>query len=88
MIHYGIEVGSEPFKVNPGSALRRGGDRRSWHEPSRGNRSQLGYRHAIASDDKRLTSLNLSEHSCGVIAQLTLGNHSRHAGKRSKCSIS
>jgi len=88
LIHYGIEVGPEPFEINSGSTFGSRGDHRSWHESSWRNRSKLRYRHAVASDEKRLTGLNLSEHSGGVITQLSLGNGSGHIGERSRCSIS
>ena len=83
LIHYRVEVRSEPVEVNSGGTLGGGGDCRAWHEPSWGNGSELRDRHAVASDDERLTSLDLSEHGRGVVTQLSLGNGSRHVSQRS-----
>lgn len=88
LIHYGIEIGTEPFEVKSGSTLCGCSDHRTWHEPPWGNRSKLRHRRAVASDDKRLTGLDLSKHRGGVIAQLSLGDDSIHAGQRSRSSIS
>ena len=86
-IDHGVQIRTEPAKINPGSTRRRGGNGRPGNETMRLNWPEFGHRCAVACHNQRLPRLYFPEHAGGVVAQFSLGNDPVHILKCSKCSI-
>ena len=79
LIDYGIQIVAQSPGIDPRRALRAVCDGSTWNEPARRHRPQLRNRHAVARDDDRLSGLYFPQDRPGVIAELALSDHPRHA---------
>jgi hypothetical protein len=78
LIYDSIQIGAQPIGVDSGSAARSVGDDRPRYEPARWKGPEFCNRYSVATDDEDLPGLYIPKNGTGVVAQLALGDDSRH----------
>jgi hypothetical protein len=78
LIYDSIQVGAQPIGVHPGCAACGIRNYCARYEPAWRKRAELRDRYPVSTDDDDLSGLHVAKDGAGVVAQLALGDGSRH----------
>jgi hypothetical protein len=78
LITDGVDVPPEADTSDARCTHERGSDGIGWHEHALTQRAQLSNGYAVARDDKRLPSVQVTHDSTAIVAKFSLSDPSTH----------